>query len=197
MIYRKNPKDFITLVAQEYPEIHDVLEVAATRVRDRKQAIKRYQAAILYQIARRYDKHQNVTVVELGTRKGYSAAVLGQALPNARIFTCECNVANAEEAAGNLRLFPNVDVINLYSWNFLKQANDGRLSLVFVDGDHEKVAMDMEWWRKVKPGGCMVFHDYSPLKFPAVVEAVHSVKEPPDEVYVPVYNDQGMAVLIK
>jgi predicted O-methyltransferase YrrM len=197
MIYRKNPKDFITLIAQEHPEIHDALELAATRVRDRKQAIKRYQAAILYKIARRYGDQKDVTVVELGTRKGYSAAVIAQALPDARIFTCETNVGNAEEAAANLRLFPNVEIINMHSWNFLDKANDGRISLVFVDGDHEQVSKDMGWWVKVKEGGCMVFHDYSPLKFPAVVQAVHSVKEPPDEVYVPVYNDQGMAVLIK
>eukprot|EP00929_Paragymnodinium_shiwhaense_P046882 TRINITY_DN23835_c0_g1_i4.p1 TRINITY_DN23835_c0_g1~~TRINITY_DN23835_c0_g1_i4.p1 ORF type:complete len:419 (-),score=86.89 TRINITY_DN23835_c0_g1_i4:325-1581(-) len=52
---------------------------------------------------------------------------------------------------------------------------DGRLDLVFIDGDHsyESVRADLRAWRrKLREGGTLAGHDYS-LLWPGVVKAVH------------------------
>mmetsp|Transcript_140090 Transcript_140090/g.390514 ORF Transcript_140090/g.390514 Transcript_140090/m.390514 type:complete len:460 (+) Transcript_140090:153-1532(+) len=55
-------------------------------------------------------------------------------------------------------------------------AGNGRLDLLFVDGDHSRrgAARDLEAWAPhVRPGGVVAGHDYC-REFPGVVEAVHA-----------------------
>lgn len=55
-----------------------------------------------------------------------------------------------------------------------RMVSDGLLDFVFIDADHSYAAVvdDIARWRpKVKPGGWLGGHDYSP-KFPGVIQAV-------------------------
>lgn len=52
---------------------------------------------------------------------------------------------------------------------------------VFVDGDHgPAVLQDARYWDRLRPGGVMIFHDYSPGRFPYVIRAVERVRSHSD-----------------
>lgn len=61
---------------------------------------------------------------------------------------------------------------------------NGSWDFIFLDAMHtyEDVAKDIErWWPRVKPGGCMAFHDYGHHNFPGVKQAVDEKFGPPAE----------------
>lgn len=75
----------------------------------------------------------------------------------------------------------HVTLIEGYTFDVVKQFQDGFFDVVFIDADHtyEAVKEDMkDWWRKVRPGGVMCGHDYlditinNGVKF-GVVKAFH------------------------
>lgn len=56
-----------------------------------------------------------------------------------------------------------------------RRVKNASLDFVFIDADHtyEGVLADIDaWQRKVRPGGMLLGHDYSPDAFPGVVKAV-------------------------
>ncbi len=62
--------------------------------------------------------------------------------------------------------------------------DDESLGLVFIDGNHDvdSVGADIAaWWPKLRRGGVMLGHDYSP-SFPGVIEAVSAGFGSPDEL---------------
>ena len=84
---------------------------------------------------------------------------------------------------------PFVNIIRGYSWDVVKEFDDGFFDWVYIDGDHryEAVKRDInDWYPKVKKGGYLTGHDYSkctlrtgegPVPF-GVIEAVDEfVKE--------------------
>lgn len=67
-----------------------------------------------------------------------------------------------------------VTVMHMTSVAAAKQVADASLDFVFIDADHnyESVKQDIEAWQpKVKPGGLLMGHDFSP-KYPGVGDAV-------------------------
>lgn len=171
---RSKSTEFVDMVAARHPEIYSVLNEAGRRVPDRKQSIRRYQAALLYLFAAQYDDQ---TIVDLGTRVGYSACILRMAAPTARIFTVDTNAQALEVAERNLADFDNIQYVHMPSWDFAEKANDGKIGLVFVDADHTKIDRDLIWWPKIMQGGLMLFHDYTPSKFPVVAEVVDGLAD--------------------
>lgn len=62
-----------------------------------------------------------------------------------------------------------------YSVPVLEGFEDGYFDMVYIDGDHsyESVRADLEVsYRKVRPGGFICGHDYTPVMFEGVVRAV-------------------------
>jgi hypothetical protein len=69
---------------------------------------------------------------------------------------------------------PSVSLYRGPSGHFLSLLPDGYLDFIYIDGDHsyKGVKIDIELARKkVKPGGVICGHDYTP-QFPGVVQAV-------------------------
>jgi hypothetical protein len=51
----------------------------------------------------------------------------------------------------------------------------GTLDLAYIDGNHSyaSVKQDLQLWSsKIRPGGIISGHDYDPVKFPQVIQAV-------------------------
>lgn len=192
----RTPAAFIEMVAEKHPEVHQVLHKANHDVPNRSHAIEPYQAALLYLVAAQFNRTR-AKVLEIGTRYGYSASVLSQACPRAQITTVDASDVARNLARENLKAYKNVTCVKAKSWNWLEQVEDGVLSLIFVDGDHDLVEKDLAWWNKLRPGGLMVFHDYTPSRFPAVVAAVHHLKAEPDIVFVQEGTDKGIAGIYK
>lgn len=63
--------------------------------------------------------------------------------------------------------------------------SDGAFDAIYIDAAHTPDAVTAQlaaWLPKVRPGGCIAGHDYSP-DWPGVVEAVTSLIGAPDEVF--------------
>lgn len=76
----------------------------------------------------------------------------------------------------------NVIFYNGTSKDALEDYDDGEVDGFFIDGEHTYKAMliDVKWINKVKKGGLLCFHDYSPT-FPGVMKAI-------DEFVIPYYK---------
>jgi predicted O-methyltransferase YrrM len=190
------PAAFIEWVKEKVEGVDEALHQAAHDVPNRSQAIEPYQAAILFALAKQYDRAR-AKILQIGTRYGYSAAILSLGAPKATITTLDSDRETTNRAKHILRNYGRIECIKSKSWNWLQQVEDNSLHMVFVDGDHEEVERDLPWFEKLKKGGLMLFHDYTPSRFPHVVEAVHALKAEPDLVFVQEGADKGMAGVYK
>ena len=168
-----------------------VVDEARLRVRQSKRQILDHEAALLYTIARRVVPPGGL-VLEIGTAFGFSAVMLAHAQPLASIVTLNPNGDEFPVARANLAHLPTVAPLKIHSWDYLKAYHGPDLSLVFVDGDHKHVELDLPWFDWLTPGGMIVFHDYSPegpkRPTPHVVEVVdkfaRDLGRPPDLIVV-------------
>ncbi len=162
----------------ETAKLVEALDLAEATIQHgkRKQQIERYQAAALYKLAGQYNR-PDACILEIGTYYGYSAAVIALAAPQAIFLTLNPREWEVADARRNLAHFINVNVIQDHSWDYLKNYPPPDLDLIFIDGDHKRVKLDLPWWNYVTLGGLMLFHDYSPLgsrrHCPPVFEAVN------------------------
>lgn len=155
--------EILTTMCIAHPELSDVLARVRTRVPEKKREIARFQAAALYAVAKPYNL-MGAHILEIGTFIGYSAAILSEAAPLARITTLNPRSDEASEARQNLRHYPNAEVVEALSWDYLKSYHGPYLDVIFVDGDHKHIHHDMPWWDWLNPEGLFIFHDYSPAE---------------------------------
>lgn len=165
----------MTALTSDCPEAAGALKIARKRVKPGKQEIYPYQAAALYKLANRYDSAK-CHILELGTYYGYSAAVMAQAAGRALIETLNPTSWEVDEAKEHLKDFGNVVVRCIHSWDFLAEFhNEWKYDLIFVDGDHKRVRLDLPWWNHLAVGGLFLFHDYTPLGSPRHCPPVYEV----------------------
>lgn len=149
------------------------------RVAGMKRGLLDYQAGWLYALTK---ARQPANILEIGTLVGYSAALMAMAAPKADIMTLNPNAREAEQAARNLEPYKNVRVGIIASWDYLvsQHAHD-EYDMIFVDGDHRQIERDLPWFNRLKVGGLMLFHDYSPADAshpcPPVYEALNRMAE--------------------
>lgn len=119
-----------------------------------------WQRALLYTLARGYNK-TGARALEIGTLLGNSAGLICMAMDHATITTLNPAIHEAEQAALNLAKFYQITVRPFKSWDYL--ATDATAyDLIFVDGDHNAIARDLPWFDRLRVGGLILFHDYSP-----------------------------------
>jgi predicted O-methyltransferase YrrM len=156
----------INSIQADYPEINKVLSRVSQQVPwtkrqiDNHQGRHPWQSAVLYALARQYNR-PGVDILEIGTALGYSAAMMAEASPEAQITTLNPKSVEVPQARKNLKPYRNVTVIQEKSWDYYERTNE-TYDLVFVDGDHGQVERDLVWWDRVRAGGLFLFHDYSP-----------------------------------
>jgi len=158
-IENSSAEDILCRLYDYHSELPEVLTRVRERVVQSKREISEYQAAALYALARPFD---GGCVLEIGTAFGYSASVLAEACPQAQIVTLNPKEKEYPHAVKALSAYPNVTPLMVRSWDYLAQYDGKPLSLVWVDGDHERVRRDFPWWNHLHVGGLMLYHDYSP-----------------------------------
>jgi predicted O-methyltransferase YrrM len=113
-------------------------------------------------------KYSGGMVIDLGTHKGRSAAILS--IKAKHVYTIDeyrqigqIPDYNYECSVKNLEPFENVTPINGKTEHFHVDTPDVLYDVVFVDADHryEPVKKDFgQWYPRVKAGGIIIFHDY-------------------------------------
>lgn len=128
-----------------------------------KRQLLDYQMEALYGVARQYDR-EGAKILEIGTGHGASGYVLSKAAPRAQIMSLTTNAAEAEIARDYWRRTGCINVKTTVeaSWDTLKRQRGARWAMVFVDGDHNRIGLDMGWFNRLILGGLFLCHDYSP-----------------------------------
>jgi len=158
---------------------------------DLKAQMLPYQLVAVYGLATQYAQ-PDTTMLEIGTGYGASAFMLAKAAPMAFIASLTINPVEAKAAQRKLdALGCNVKVIVQPSWDFFNVVRHP-WSLILVDGDHNQIRRDLQWWKRVAPGGLMLFHDYSPagsahpspIAFSELTEFGKALRREPDVMIV-------------
>lgn len=134
----------------------------------RMPAVKRkvldYQMVALYLLARPYNR-TTARMLEIGTGHGGSGTMLAKAAPKAQIISLTTNPAEKVQAEAFWRSQGclNITALVMASWDYLERTSAAvACDLVFVDGDHNRIARDLPWFNRLSVGGLFLCHDYSP-----------------------------------
>lgn len=121
-----------------------------------------YQQMALYAMAKQFNR-TGAWILEIGTGAGTSAYMLSMAARAATIVTLNPNQAEAIAAKRRLTAWgcTNVVVKPIASWGYLADAGD-QWDMIYVDGDHNQIGRDLAWWNRLRTGGLLICHDYSP-----------------------------------
>jgi predicted O-methyltransferase YrrM len=161
------PGEYIVAwVAAHCPSVYIALDVARERVPSSSREVYQHEAAVLYYLTFRHvgPRGTGKEMLEIGTALGYSTVLLAIGAPKAHLVTLNPKGKEYPWAKRNLAGFPNVELRLASSAEFLAKYEGPMLDLIFVDGSHllEDVRVDCGWWRWLRPGGLMLFHDWSP-----------------------------------
>jgi predicted O-methyltransferase YrrM len=161
------PGEYVTAwVEARRPGLRPALELARLLVPFSKREVWSHEAAVLYHLALEYvgPRGTEGEILEIGTALGYSAALMALAAPEAHLVTLNPKALEYAAAESNLAYLPRIEVRQARSVEYLSAYAGPSLDLIFVDGSHvlEDVRVDCGWWRWVRPGGLMLFHDWSP-----------------------------------
>lgn len=128
--------------------------------------LRPYQMLALFGLATAYVARGS-RILEIGTGHGASGVMLAQAASGAQILSLTTSAKEAKLAAENWQAarLPNISAATWASWDYLVSPARARdpLDMVFVDGDHNRIVLDMPWFNELKVGGLFVCHDYSPV----------------------------------
>jgi predicted O-methyltransferase YrrM len=147
---------------KDCPDVSSAIQTAWRLISRGKQEVYPFQAAALYLLAGRFN-YPGAKILEIGTYYGFTAAIMAQAAPLAKITTInplEWEVDNARKRLS--KKFDNIEFVCRHSWDYLAEYDGTPLDFVFIDGDHKRVKLDFPWWNHLKVGGIKFHHDYSP-----------------------------------
>lgn len=157
------------------------------------------QAAALAVLASQYDRPSG-RILEIGANRGYTAAVMHFAAPQAKVHTLEPDPTRRKIARENVRplgvaVRPEVSA----AWLELCVRDGIRYDMIFVDGDHNRVRADLPFWNLLRRNGLFVHHDYSrpgsarecPPVYDALNEFAARMEREPDVLVV---DDSGVGL---
>lgn len=129
----------------------------------------------------------NPVAVNIGAGAGTSSLALCEARDDIKVWSVDVGISNAERENGcdfvsQGRLLQSGDRSLPFAERYLGYQPDGRLDMVFIDGDHsyEGCSDDIAIWRKLlNIDGYMAIHDYNPPYFPGVCQAVDELMQNP------------------
>lgn|GEM_PF-1370026 len=131
------------------------------RLPDTRMEMLPYQMVALWGLAR--DQcWKGGRILEIGTGCGGSAYMLAKAAPKATITTLTVSQAGGQEAVELMirHHLGNVQVLLRSSAEFL--AEDGwEYDMVYIDGNHNAITEDLEWFNRLRLRGLLLCHDYS------------------------------------
>ncbi|MDD5059297.1 MAG: class I SAM-dependent methyltransferase [Sideroxydans sp.] len=170
MILTGSAQDMYESLRELYPEAPEPLMPGAQ--------MRAYQMLALYGLVRQFNS-AGMAILEIGTGHGNSAYMLSKAAPEARIVSLSLNKHEAWPAQHALwrAQCGNVQVRVMRSDRYRRASPDVLWDMIYVDGDHKHILVDMPWWNRVRPGGLMVFHDYSKQACPPVFQALNDWRQ--------------------
>ncbi len=121
-----------------------------------REKMEPYQYAALHNLTRQYDRGH---ILEIGGFLGRATLVMSLAAPRAKIVTLEPYLF--EKLSSNTAGFKNVTILKSFSFHYLRK-NRTIWDMVFVDGNHKRVEQDLPWFNRLRVGGLILFHDYTP-----------------------------------
>lgn len=121
----------------------------------------------------------NLTLLEVGTWAGVSAAYFAHHLPNWKITTLDIKVRPG--ARHRLAAYPNVEIIASGSIGYLTKRDAPEYTGIYLDGDHSKRQIIQEI-KAAKVSRFYSGHDYSG-RHVGVVEAVYQTLGDPHAVF--------------
>jgi len=148
-----------------FPGAFESLEKSKSVIGKSRHMVADYQALALYILACQYD-HRDCNILEIGTYRGFSASMIIQGAPKAFFIGLEPAPHEQDRACRNLREITEPErfrVFSVLSWKYLSSYGGPELDFIFVDGAHNQIALDLYWWNWLKPGGLILFHDYTPV----------------------------------
>ena len=155
------PHEILDQLSQGNSDLHSALVRSREHVPWIKREINEYQAALVYCLAKRFN-YKGANILEIGTAWCRSVSLMSIAAPLANIVTLNPKEHEVKKAYGHLRTFPNIEIKQKISWDYLESYDGPELDMVFIDGDHKRVKRDFPWWNWLKVGGLKLHHDYSP-----------------------------------
>lgn len=117
------------------------------------------QAMAIALLAAQYDR-PGARILEWGTNRGFTAAVLKLAAVQAEVTTLEPEPSLRKPA--RKRLAPLDVVVRAETSVAYLDIDDGHYDLIFVDGDHKNIRLDLPWYNRLVEGGLFLHHDFSP-----------------------------------
>ena len=86
--------------------------------------------------------------------------MLANAAPKATIISLTVSQAEARVATELMRRHRNVQVLIKSSAEYLVE-DSWTWDMVFLDGNHNAIGQDIEWFNRLAVGGLLLCHDYS------------------------------------
>jgi len=94
------------------------------------------------------------------------AAILKEGTGRGNVITLNPDPTEVKIANENLRHYTRLKILRLHSHVYLGEiageVDEPVYDMIFVDGDHNNIHLDLPFWNYLRPGGLMIFHDYSP-----------------------------------
>ncbi len=128
-----------------------------------KREVQLEQGAAITLLAAQYNR-PDVNILEIGACRGYSAALIALATPQATVTTLEPHSgrrSRVRAVVGGLEVTVRPETSTAFLDICVEQRQE--FDFIFVDGDHANVALDLPYWNLIKQDGLFLHHDYSPL----------------------------------
>jgi len=124
-----------------------------------KKEVWEEQAVAIAILAKQFNR-RTALILELGANRGLTAAIMKLAAPRATVTTLEPHQLRRKITRANIRSL-GVSVRPEQSVAYL-DVDDRRYDLIFDDGDHKNIRLDLPWYNRLRVGGLFLHHDFSP-----------------------------------
>lgn len=144
---------------REYPAWPALLARLRRDVPAHHKEVWEEQAMAIALLAAQYDR-PDARILEWGTNRGFTAAVLRLAAPQASVLSLEPN--QSLRHAARARLEPLAITVGPWTSVAYLELSDHLYDLIFVDGDHKNIVLDLPWYNRLRTDGLFLHHDFSP-----------------------------------
>jgi predicted O-methyltransferase YrrM len=149
-----------TALKREYPGWAKLIAKVRKHVPPHNKEVWEEQALTIALLASQYNR-SGARLLEWGTNRGFTASVLRFAAPKAEVTTLE-PVRVLRRAVRTYLTSLDIHVRPETSVAYL-EADDRTYDMIFVDGDHKNIRLDLPWYNRLQTDGLFLHHDFSPL----------------------------------
>jgi len=159
LILQDNRQALRAKLRAEYPAWTKLIATVREHVPRHHKEVWDEQAIAIALLASQYNR-AGARLLEWGANRGFTATVLRLAAPKAEVTTLEPNqvlrrAVRTYLASLNIHVRPETSVAFL-------EADAREYDLIFVDGDHKNIRLDLPWYNRLHVDGLFLHHDFSP-----------------------------------